>query len=213
MRKLVFLMVISLVVVFAVPAGAKVVINESHYQYEIQADLNTDHSNGGAFAFEGDQGSGFQIEYNAHYRESHECEFNAQMLGMSIQGSGELDFFLVDPLKAKNKFTTGEALGTFLEGSMQVWYCNWELDFDGPLEGVEFTMFMDGTDGSLAKVSGGDSFHIPGDVNSSDKYRGEQRAATGSIYIPFHWNSDVDFPEGVPGSIGYVKWSSHYNEK
>jgi hypothetical protein len=208
MRKTMLLItVVALIVLSAVPAIAKRVINESHKEFQIQAYMGSDDgsTNGGAWAAYGSNGTMFGIDFNRNY----DCEVLAEdaVQWEGISGEGNLDSFTVSPTKGKTKFTSGEATGTFSSGEYNSQLCNGEQGDSYELDGNHtFFITMNGEGGSLVRTSGSNSWHIPSETNNHSNEKGLMRLANGSVSVDgIHiWAGD--------GSIGQHSWSQHTNE-
>jgi hypothetical protein len=70
-------------------------------------------------------------------------------------------------------------------------------------EGVGLSLALEGT-GSLARISGHGSFHIPGEINSHQKERSVYRFATGTVEL-----GGASF--ATEGAIGKATWQAHDN--
>jgi hypothetical protein len=221
MRKLIPILVALLVVAMAAPVGAKKVVNESYKQYDIGVDRHDEIVDLNAWAFEGTSGSGFGIRYDAFFGGCSEPTEAIEWV--SIHGDGHLvevpnpvvpSGFLVDPLKGKDKFTTGKATGVFDWGTLDYWRCNDTgdtinlADPDLPLQFRSFSIDMDGTGGELRKWSDRQCSHVPGNVNECWTVRGESRDAFGFVDIgyPGPWEVFAN------GAIGQSAHSHHSNE-
>lgn len=207
------LLIAALVVLSAVPALAKRVVNESHNEYQLQAWMGTDDgsANGGAWAVQGSNGEALGIDYSISYdcdgADDHALAFE------SINGEANLEVFTVDPTKGKTKYTDGFATGSFMDGSNYYWEnCGGEHDTvdlgpNGPQGAERLTIDMDGTDGSLVKTSSSNSWHIPSETNNHRNDKGTMRLADAFVFIPggiLDWHGE--------GSVGQHSWSEHTNE-
>jgi hypothetical protein len=224
MRKTMLLMTVgALVVLSSVPATAKRVVNESYKEYQIQANMGSDNSEGGAWAIDGENGSALGINYSANY----ECDEGSDpddLLWESAHGEANLEEFEVTPTKGKTKFTYGFATGSFVYGSYDWEECDgdqFSIDLGpaGPAgpPGERLTIEAFATDGRLVKTSGSNSWHIPSETNNHRSDKGLMRLAVAGVVIP------AAVPDGsggyVPavdwhgeGSIGQHSWSEHTNE-
>jgi hypothetical protein len=206
MRKLVFLTVVALVVLIAVPATAKRVVNESYKEFQVQANLSSDSSTGSAWGIDGNNGSALGIQYDWGY----DCPDGptGALANVSIWGDATLDTetFVVDPTKGKTKFLNGFAEGTFTDGWYQMSNCDGSVVDDGPLAGMTMSIVMDGTGGDLVKTTDSSSWHVPSGSNYHRNDRGLNRMAYGTVDIPGVWTWAAE------GSIGQHSWSRHSNE-
>ncbi len=208
------LVIALLVVVAALPASAKRVVNESYSEYQILGWMGSDDgsTDGEAWAIRGDNGEGMGINYSAGY----DCEgAPADALAwINVQGEASLEEFDV-PTKGKTKFTTGFATGSFYYGSI-----DWET-CDGTQGGRDLgaeyerlTIEVLGTEGGLVKTSGSNSWHIPSETNNHQNERGTLRQAQILVTIP---GTPAPHPENGfswegPGAVGQHSWSAHTNE-
>ena len=188
----------------AVPATAKVVVNESHTEFQIAGNLGSDDgsADGSAWAIQGTNGEAAGFDYNANF----DCPApNGDLASINAHGEATVDTFEVSPTKGKDKFTLGAATGTFMHGSVDSQLCD-GTPASVDLAGENFEITMDGTGGSLVRTSGSESWHIPSDHNFHRNDKGLMRIANGIVKIP---GLDVFLTDG---SIGRHSWSEHTNK-
>ncbi len=203
MRRLALLVVVALVLLPAASATAKRVVNEGHTEFQVQAYMGSDNSDGGAWATQGSNGVSAGIDYDANW---YCASPTGDLAWVSIHGEATVDTFEVSPRNGKTKFTTGNATGTFIGGNYDYELCDgtqgsWDLS------GGTIEIAMDGTGGSLVKTRGSESWHVPSGSNYHRNDRGLMRMANGTVDVP-----GLDLWEG-DGSIGRHSWSMHSNEK
>lgn len=208
------LLVGLLMLVAALPASAKRVVNESYSEHQILGWMGSDDgsTDGEAWAIRGDNGESLGINYHASY-DCGESSAPGDLAWLEVHGEAGLEEFAVSPTKGKDKFGYGYATGPFHHGSI-----HWETCDGTPggrdLTSESLTIETLSTEDSLVKTSGTNSWHIPSETNNHQRDRGTMRLAHVSVNIPGNPAPDAEggFSWEGPGAVGQHSWSAHTNE-
>jgi len=212
MRRFVFVaLVLSLVMVLAVPAGARDVVNSSQTMVQMYGNWGSYDEGTGAY-FDGgvyvtDYGRDTWIEYYESTGTPIVCEGDVPGWGyQSFWGSGTAVF------TAAKSYTSGHAEGV-VEGWFDIYtYCEGDEGMVQPENGgggfpATFSVMVDFTGVSpLIREKSSGSFKIPGEYNSHDVYSSVYRY--GDVTATVDGASFLGF-----GQLGKVSWKSHYNSK
>jgi hypothetical protein len=199
------LMIIPLVGALVLAAAAPVAAgpntsNTSGSGRTIQAEWYADSSHGSVYLFEESNGTyGELFDESGDYVQCDPSdEYDYRFQGTRIFGWGQ--DLTVD---LDTKLRTGSASGDFEIVIETVDECAWssEATFDV----VHVVVDLVGTGPSATFRSSG-SFKIPGDYNSHDRYRGTERAATGTVDLGSLGSRDVDW-----AMMASYSWSEHSN--
>jgi hypothetical protein len=198
-------MIIPLVGVLVVGAAAPVAAgpntsNTSGSGRTIQAEWYGESGWGSVYLFEESNGTyGELFDETGDYVQCDPAdEYDYRFRGTRIYGWAQGLSISLD-----TKLRTGSASGDFEVWIETVDECTWSSE--GTSAQVHVRVDLTGT-GSAATFRSSGSFKIPGDYNAHDRYRGTERAATGTVDLGSFGAREVDW-----ALMATYSWSEHRN--